>query len=228
MKECPGCQKMRDTGIKGLPEQILTLKPPTYRRTIGIDHVSVTPADKNGNICAIMIVEHWSHFPQAYPAKSYDEETVARTLFKHFCTFGAFDEVASDPGSAFMSKVMAQLCAWLPMRHKVSLVGRHESNGCEGSNKQFLRHLRTLVNDERVMHKWSDDTVLPLINFMMADYPTSETGGLTPFQLKYGSQDAERFRMPKGMEPGSRCHHMFKVLNEDIAHIRGGVSKATR
>ena len=220
VKECPGCQKMRDTGIKGLPEQILTLKPPTYRRTIGIDHVSVTPADKNGNICAIMIVEHWSHFPQAYPAKSYDEETVARTLFKHFCTFGAFDEVASDPGSAFMSKVMAQLCAWLPMRHKVSLVGRHESNGCEGSNKQFLRHLRTLVNDERVMHKWSDDTVLPLINFMMADYPTSETGGLTPFQLKYGSQDAEKFRMPKGMEPGARCHHMFKVLDEDIAHVR--------
>ena len=35
VKECPLCQKMRDTGIKGLPEQILTLKPPTYRRTVG-------------------------------------------------------------------------------------------------------------------------------------------------------------------------------------------------
>ena len=79
------------------------------------------------------------------------------------------------------------------MRHK------HESNGCEGSNKQFLRHLRTLVNDERVIDRWSDDTVLPLINFVMADFPTSETGGLTPFQLKYGSQDAERFRLPKGI-----------------------------
>ena len=219
-KECPICQKMRDTGIKGLPEQILTLKPPTYRRTVGVDHVTVTPADKNGNTCAVMVCEHWSHFPQAYAAKGYDEVNVARTLFKHYCTFGAFDEVATDPGSAFMSKVMEQLCAWLPMRHKVSLVGRHESNGCEGSNKQFIRHLRTLVNDERVVDRWSDDTVLPLINFMMADYPTSETGGLTPFQLKYGSQDAERFRLPKGMEPGARCHHMFKVLDEDIAHIR--------
>ena len=220
VKECPMCQKMRDTGVRGLREEILTLKSPSYRRTVGIDHVTVTPADQNGNTCAIMIVEHWSHFPQAYPAKGYDEENVARCLFKHFCTFGAFDEVASDPGAAFMSKVMAQLCAWLPMRHKVSLIGRHESNGCEGSNKQFLRHLRTLVNDERVMHRWSDDTVLPLINFMMADYPSSETGGLTPFQLKYGSQDADRFRMPNGMEPGARCHHMFKLLSEDIAHLR--------
>ena len=220
VKECPMCQKMRDTGMKGLPEQILTLKPPTYRRTVGVDHVTVTPADKNGNTCAIMIVEHWSHFPQAYAAKGYGEEEVARTLFKHFCTFGAFEEVATDPGSSFMSKVMEQLCAWLPMRHKVSLVGRHESNGCEGSNKQFLRHLRTLVSDERIMHRWSDDTVLPLINFMMADYPSSETGGLTPFQLKYGSQDAGWFRMPKGMEPGARCHHMFKALNEDIRLVR--------
>ena len=76
------------------------------------------------------------------------------------------------------------------------------------------------MNDERVIDRWSDDTVLPLINFVMADFPTSETGGLTPFQLKYGSQDAEKFRLPKGMEPGARCHHMFKVLDEDIAHIR--------
>ena len=220
VKECPWCQKMRDTGIKGLPEQVLTLKPPTYRRTVGVDHVTVTPADQNGNTCAIMIVEHWSHFPQAYPAKGYGEEEVARTLFRHFCTFGAFDEVASDPGSAFMSKVMAQLCAWLPMRHKVSLVGRHESNGCEGSNKIFLRHLRMLVADERVRHKWSDDTVLPLINFMMASFPTSETGGLTPFQLKYGSQDAIWFRLPKGMEPGDRCHHMIKALDDDIQAVR--------
>ena len=58
VKECPLCQKMRDTGIKGLPEQILTLKPPTYRRTVGVDHVTVTPADQNGNVCAIMVVEH--------------------------------------------------------------------------------------------------------------------------------------------------------------------------
>ena len=220
VKECPWCQKMRNTGIKGLPEQILTLKPPTYRRTVGIDHVTVTPADQNGNTCAIMIVEHWSHFPQAYPAKGYGEEEVARCLFRHFCTFGAFDEVASDPGSAFMSKVVAQLCEWLPMRHKVSVVGRHESNGCEGSNKNFLRHLRMLVADERLKHKWSSDTVLPLINFMMASFPTSETGGLTPFQLKYGTQDAEWFRLPKGVEPGARCHHLIKALDEDITAVR--------
>jgi hypothetical protein len=220
VKECAICQKMRDTGVKGLPEQILSLKPETYRRTVGIDHVTVTPADAYGNTCVVLIVEHFSHFPQAYAAKDYSAETAAKTLFRHFMTFGAFDELASDPGSAFMSDVVTQLNQWLGVRHKVSLVERHESNGCEGSGKQFIRHLKTLVSDERMLHKWSDDTILPLINFEMASFPTKETGGLTPFQLKYGTQDAKYFQLPEPLEPGPRCHALLKKLDEELKTIR--------
>ena len=149
-----------------------------------------------------MIVEHYSHFPQAHPAKDYSAETLAKVLFKHFCTFGMFDEVVSDPGSALMSEAIAQLNKWLGIRHKVSLVGRHESNGCEGSIKQFLRHLSTLVMDERLVKQWSDDSVFPLINFALASYPTSEAGGYTPFQLKYGTEDAQYFKLP-----AAKLHH---------------------
>jgi hypothetical protein len=220
VKECAICQKMRDTGVKGLPEQVLCLKPETYRRTVGVDHVTVTPADGYGNTCVVLIVEHFSHFPQAYAAKEYSADIAARTLFKHFMTFGVFDELASDPWSSFMSEVVSQLNQWLGVRHKVSLVERHESNGCEGSGKQFIRHLRTLVSDERMIHKWSDDTILPLINFEMASFPTKETGGLTPFQLKYGTQDAKYFRLPEQLEPGARCHELLKRLDENVKTVR--------
>ena len=53
-----------------------------------------------------------------------------------------------------------------------------------------------LVLDERHYNNWSDDTVLPWINFMLASFPTPETGGYTPFQLKYGTLDAAHFRLP--------------------------------
>ena len=69
VRECPMCQKTRQTGISGLPSQTLSLKPSSYRRTVGVDHVTVTPADKNGYECVILVVEHFSHFPVAYPAK---------------------------------------------------------------------------------------------------------------------------------------------------------------
>ena len=134
-----------------------------------------------------MVVEHFCHFPFVYAAKDYTAETVVTVLFKHYCHHGTFEELASDPGSVFMSDVLKQLNSWLRIYHEVSLVGRHESNGTEGSNKQFLRHLRTLILDERLYDSWSDDTVLPLINLHLASYPTAETGGYTPLQLKYGT-----------------------------------------
>jgi hypothetical protein len=220
IKNCAVCQKTRDVGIKGLRERILTLKPDAYRRIIGVDHVTITPADEQGNKCLILLVEHWSHFPQAYVAKDYTAETVATVLFKHLCTFGLFDELASDPGVGFMAEVVQHLLKWLGMRHKVSLVGRHESNGCESSGKEFMRHLRTLVMDERIKSKWSSDTVLPLINFHLASFPTSETGGLSPFQLKYGTQDAGYFQLPYWMDEQSQSIEFLKRLDKDLSVIR--------
>ena len=219
VQECPLCQKTRDVGIRRLKPRTLHLKRPTYRSAIGVDHVTVTPADKHGNTCVILLVEHFAHFPQAYAAKTYDAVTLATVLFKHFCTFGVFDELVSDPGSAMMSDVVAQLNEWLGIRHKVSLVNRPQSNGCEGSGKQFLRHLTTLVFDERIVDKWSDDTVLPLINFSLASYPTSETGGYTPFQLKYGTDDAEYFRLPSD-KPAANAFDLLKQLHKHKNIIR--------
>ena len=234
VRNCPMCQKTRDTGIKGLPSATLSLKPQQYRRTVGVDHVTVTAPDKDGNKCVILVVEHFSHFPVAYPAKDYEAETVARTLFKHICTYGLFDQLASDPGSAFMADVVQSLNKWLGWYHKVSLIGRHQSNGCEGSGKQFLRHLRTLVMDERLHESWGSDEVLPLINFHMASFPTSETGGYTPFELKYGTDDAKYFFLPPDLtlgtqpsgdtgsntEPRPRPHELLQRLNKNIHTIR--------
>jgi hypothetical protein len=220
VKNCPMCQKTRDVGIEGLRESILTLKPDTYRRRIGVDHVTVTPADEAGNTVIILLVEHWSHFPQAYAAKDYTAETVAATLFEHTCTFGLFDELASDPGSAFMSEVVGYLLKWLGINHKISLVGRHESNGCEASGREFLRHLRTLVLDERLKKKWSSNTVLPLINFYLCSYPTSETGGYTPFQLKYGTQDAAFFKLPSSLDRNAESIDFLRRLDKDLSIVR--------
>lgn len=220
VRDCPLCQKLRDTGIGGVEPLALHLKPPHYRKRVGIDHVTVTPEDKHGNKAVVLIVEHFSRFPQAYPVKEYTAESAATALFKHICTFGVFDELISDPGSAFMSEVLAHLLQFLGVQHKVSLVGRHQSNGCEGVSKQFLRHLKTLVHDERLVDKWSDDTVLPLINFALCSFPTKETGGFTPFELKYGSADAPYFRLPENIDTETDVHTYIRALNDNLNAVR--------
>ena len=222
VRECPLCQKTRNTGIQGLAPRTLSLKPEHYRKTIGMDHVAITPTDRHGNKGALLLVEHFSHYPHIYPVKDYTAETVAIILFKHYNTIGVFDQLASDPGSAFTSEVVDQLNRWFGVRHKVSLVGRHESNGCEGTIKQFIRHLKTLVLDERHYNNWSDDTILPLIQSELAHNPTEETGGFTPYELKYGTLDASYFRLPSTLKlaPGERAHKLIQMLDENLRHIR--------
>jgi hypothetical protein len=80
--------------------------------------------------------------------------------------------------------------------------------------------LKALLADTRLHNEWSSDEVLPIINFEMASYPTSETGGYSPFQLKYGTQDAAYFRLPERLEPGERAAEFLKRLDGNIAAAR--------
>ena len=111
---------------------------------------------------------------------------------------------------------------WLGVQHKVSLIGRHQSNGCEGSVKQFIRHLKTLVLDERLYDDWSSDKVLPLVNFFMQSYPTEETGGYTPRELKYGTVDARSFLLPEVLATpkGEIAHQLLLELDKNLQVIR--------
>ena len=114
----PICQKDR------LPQQLIP--HPTavetilhHKRSIGIDHISLLPTDEDGYIGLLLIVEHDTKFPYAYAVRDYTAHTVAITLFKHYCTFGSFDSIYSDPGSALLSSVVSELNTWL---------GRHNIN----------------------------------------------------------------------------------------------------
>ena len=55
------------------------LKKEHPRRAVGVDILTVTPADDAGNTCLIVIVVF------------YTAHTVAVALFTFFCTFGVYD-----------------------------------------------------------------------------------------------------------------------------------------
>jgi hypothetical protein len=142
-------------------------------------------------------------------------------LFKHYCTFGSYcDSIDSDPGSSFTSDVVNHLNQWIGVPHKISVIGRHESNGTEHVNALFLGHLRRLVHDERFTQKWASDTVLPLINHALATLPNGELGGLSPAELKFGTHDFQRFNLPLPLSPGDKYSDLLKQLNTNLATVR--------
>ena len=222
--QCPICQKDRipfaTVTSPSLTETILQ-----HVRTIGIDHVSVTPPDEDGYIGLLLIVEHDTKFPRAYPVRDYTAPTVATVLFQHYCTYGAYDALYSDPGSAFTAIVVQQLNSWLGVPHRISVIGRHESNGTEHINGIFMGHLRRLVHDERLTHKWASDNVLPLINHALATTPNAELGGLAPAELKFGTADYARFDLPPPLPPGHSYGEYVNQLDINLTTIRAITSK---
>jgi Chromo (CHRromatin Organisation MOdifier) domain len=221
--ECPICQKDR-LPQSPMPNATTRETLSQHTRTIGMDHVSVTPHDEDGYVGLLLLVEQDTKFPQAYPVRDYTAPTVATVLFRHYCTFGAYDKVLSDPGSAFMADVVHQLNRWLGVHPLVSLIGRHESNGTEHVNALFKGHLRRLVHDERLTHRWASDTVLPLINHSLATSPNKELGGLSPAELKFGSQALDSFRLPPPLIPGHDYSALVAHLDANLATVRSATA----
>ena len=217
--ECPICQKERHDMSDKIEPLVRHIKPPHWRARVGVDNLGVTPPDEHGNEHLIVVVDQFSRYVWAMPAKTYDAKTIATALFVYFTLFGVFDELWSDPGSDLMSKAVKQLNAYLGIKHVVSLVDRHESNGVEGPNKQLLRHLRTLVYDERMIRRWSEPVILYMVLFVVNDTVHSETG-FRPLDLKFGSDDGPYMRLPDNQLPENITESWLKDLDDDLRHLR--------
>ena len=217
--ECPLCQKDR-LPSQPIPHSESTQTLMQHTRTIGMDHVTISPIDEDGYIGLLLLVELDIKFPHAYPVRDYSALTVATVLFKHYCTFGKYEAIISDPGSAFTASVVQQLNQFLNIPHHISVIGRHQSNGTEHVNGLFVGHLRRLVHDERFTSRWASDTILPLINHAMATMPNSEIGGLSPIELKFGSTASKYFLLPDNLGPGHSYSEYITALNQDLATVR--------
>ena len=161
--------------------------------------------DKAGNSYLDVVVNHFTKLVKLYPKSEKSAISTATSLFQFMCSYGVFGTILTDPGSDFKSEVITHLTRWFGMQHVFSLVDRHESNGVEGSNKQILRHVRVLVEEERTKDEWSSPTILPLVEYLVNSHTSSETG-IIPFQATFGSNDATYMQLPEKLDPAQKAH----------------------
>jgi hypothetical protein len=215
VSSCAICQKDRLGMTDAIQPVYRTLQSGQKRRMVGVDTLTVTPADKYGNCYVIVIVVHATKLVFLHPAQNKTAEETALALFRFFAQYGVYEYLISDPGSDLMSEVVAHLVKWLGMKHIFSLVDRHESNGVEGSNKSILRHLNALVADERVADRWSHPSVLLLVQFLLNSQVSNETG-LSPFHAHFGTEDNTYFRLPETADTASTAQAFVKLLDNDL------------
>jgi hypothetical protein len=222
---CPTCQKVRHGDVNKIKSTIRTIKPPHFRVTIGIDHLTITPKASNGDCNLLVLVDQYTHFVYLYPMATYDAPSVAEVLYYHYGANGYYDELCSDPGSAFMSHVVTQLNAWFGVRHKVSLVDRHESNGVERVNKEILRHLRSIIHDERIAPRWNTRRVLGAILLILNREIHGESD-ISPFEAMFGRAAHTYGAIPATDSPAVKQSTYLQLLAEDMLLIQDIIRKS--
>ena len=78
-------------------------------KKIAIDIVGELPRTTTGYKYILTIVDYATRYPEAIPLRTTNAKTVAEALIQYFSRVGIPDEIVSDQGSNFMSKLLAQL-----------------------------------------------------------------------------------------------------------------------
>jgi hypothetical protein len=87
----------------------------------------------------------------------------------------------------------------------VSLVNRHESNDVKGTNKQIIRHLRTLVHDERSFE------------YYIHSFDNSETG-VTALHARFGSDARKHLNLEPKLPLTGFTNEYVRKFDKNFKH----------
>lgn len=182
VKKCSSCQKHKYSRNIKEPMVITTTAKSAFEK-LYLDIVG--PIDKdNDEFSYILTLQcELTKFVEAYPLKTKDTVTVAKTLVENFILrYGIPREIATDRGSEFISSTMKEVCKLLQIKQLQATAYHHESIGSlENSHKVLGAYLRSLT--EKQLSSWSS-----WLSYWCFSYNTTvhtETK-YTPFELVFG------------------------------------------
>ena len=158
-----------------------TIEEPWQR--VAIDIVGPLQRTDRGHRYILTIMDFGTRYPEAVPLKRIDAPTVCEELMTVFTRFGFPQEILSDRGSNFTSKVTKALLEQIKVSHLKTSPYHPQSNGMlERFHATLKSMLRKTCPQPKEWDKW-----LPYLLFAYQESPHSATG-FSPFELLFGRE----------------------------------------
>ena len=215
ISQCPTCQKNRRKGAQDQIDVLYRSLPKKHTKyVIGIDFVKIQ-LSKEGNIGMYVIRNLTTKHTDLYPAAGPTAENAATSIYDYITRYGLVEALSSDPGSDFTSKVVAKVNEYLGIKHMLSIVDRHESNGVERTNQEVLKHLKDYVFDTRLIDNWDNSVTISTIRYFL-NYLVSTETGISPHEATFGTTSANYQKLLEIPTDFNTNNAFLSLLNDSI------------
>ena len=215
VKNCSVCQRTKPVFHKpsGLMQSTTSNK---VWQILAIDLVGPLPrASSNGSRYILVLEDHLSKFAQAIPLKNASASSVCKTLFCDvFCRFGGPDEVLTDNGAQFRSKMFQSLCQEWHIEQHFTSVYHPQTNFVERFNRDVKQMLKAFAGTSHTT--WA--VYVPQIVFAHNTAICAATGK-APATLFFGRKlfgpGDGQFRIPAE----------YESVNSDLRTVQSSIQK---
>ena len=149
-----------------------------------MDLVGPLPRTKAGNRHILVLIDYSTRWPEAIPLRNTDSKTIADEIAALFARVGVPEEILTDCGTNFVSRLMQELYRLLGVTG-IRTTPYHPE--CDGLVERFNASMKGML--WKVLPDWDGqwDKALPHI---LGEYrrAPNETTGFTPSELLYGRQ----------------------------------------
>lgn len=180
-RQCVRCN-LHKTPVNTVNAPLVVIRSEYPLQIVSVDFLSLEPA-RSGMCNILVMMDHFTRYAVAVPTLDQTAVTTARVMWGHFIQpFGGFDQLHSDQGPNFESKVIKELCALYNINKSHTTPYHPAGNGqCERFNRTLLSMLGTLRDDQK--EDW-DQHVAELVQaYNNSPHPSI---GYTPYFLMFG------------------------------------------
>jgi len=164
----------------------------------------------------LTVVDFATRYPEAVALRSISTTVVAEALVSIFARVGIPDEVLSDQGTQFISKLMKEVGRLLSIKQLTTTPYHPQCNGLVEHFNDTLKTMLKRMCSERP-RDW--DRYLNALLFAYREAP-QESLGFAPFEMLYGRSVKGPLRILRQLWTREQSDHEVRTTYQYIVDLR--------